>query len=88
MSEEPSPEELRAAWRQTAFALHPDHGGCQDAFLRAKDAYRAALDRAYALPCPDCRGEGRTTRRHGFLSVSTVCARCLGLGKRFPKVKL
>ena len=34
-----SRDEVRAAWRRTARATHPDHGGDPGAFAAAADAY-------------------------------------------------
>lgn len=35
-----SPEEVRAAYREKARTLHPDHGGDEDDFSRVNEAYR------------------------------------------------
>lgn len=35
----PTPDGLRAAWRATATRTHPQHGGTDEAFVRAKAAY-------------------------------------------------
>lgn len=35
----PTPDGLRAAWHATALRTHPQHGGTDEAFVRAKAAY-------------------------------------------------
>lgn len=37
-------DEIRAAWRQTAFTTHPDQGGSLDEFLAARTAFEVLTD--------------------------------------------
>ena len=40
-------QDVRAAWRRTARATHPDRGGDPARFRQAQDAYRALLAGTY-----------------------------------------
>jgi|688.fasta_scaffold02732_11 hypothetical protein len=37
------PAIIKAAWRELAKILHPDHGGDSEAFMRAKTAYETLM---------------------------------------------
>jgi DnaJ-class molecular chaperone len=52
-----SPEEIRKKWRKKCLAVHPDHGGSEEAFLTVMHAYRMITDPGYRM-----REESRPVR--------------------------
>lgn len=85
-------DEMTAARRPLARALHPDRGGDAEAMAMVNRAYAvladAAARRKYLAelmtgrkPCIPCKGTGAKRVAKGFTSVALfVCPKCLGCG--------
>jgi len=52
-------DEIRAAWRQKAPLVHPDHGGTSPLFVLTQSAYELLID-------PDCRRNFDESQLNGF----------------------
>jgi DnaJ-class molecular chaperone len=67
---------VKAAWREIAMRLHPDHGGDAVEFDTAREHYHAALLKSTSRPCPTCGGTGKIIHMSGWSTVTTVCSAC------------
>lgn len=87
-------EEIKAAFRDISWDLHPDRGGKEpERYARVTFAYSVLSDAArrkeydagqevLSDPCGKCAGEGRTWKQKGFTArVHTPCAACGGTGR-------
>lgn len=81
LSNNATPEEVRAEWRRLAFISHPDKGGDAAEFARLRVLYVAALSEANEpKPCTTCGGTGKVKHSHGFSSIDMPCPTCGGSG--------
>lgn len=72
-------EEVKRAYRNRSFSVHPDHGGSVESFHRLKLAYVQALDLAGRPElCDRCNGIGYYQLPTVFMTV--VCDKCKGIG--------
>lgn len=85
-----SMDDLRARWRELAFALHPDRGGDPQAFIEVEAAYRRILNHepppqevepeVRRERCGSCDGSGKVRVTSGFHQVAFPCQECDGEG--------
>jgi len=81
LSNNATPEEVRAEWRRLASINHPDKGGDATEFARLRVLYVAALSEANEpKDCPQCLGNGKIKQSYGFNSIDLPCASCGGSG--------
>lgn len=81
LSNNATPEEVRAEWRRLASINHPDKGGDAAEFMRLRVLYVAALSEANEpKDCPQCLGSGKIKQSYGFNSIDLPCASCGGSG--------
>lgn len=71
--------EIRRAWRQAAFDMHPDRGGCAKAF--------AALSEAYQVLRETVPGEPTAQRREAPVEVSPQRPKRPSLRKRTEPIR-
>lgn len=79
---DPTPAEVKTAWRALAMRLHPDKGGSSDEFRVAAAAYKRLLERAEKpRDCSSCDGLGKRVTTSGFFTVTHRCNTCHGSGE-------
>jgi len=83
LSEDASPSEVKAAYKDLARKTHPDVGGDTKAFQELNKAYKEALKISQEPKyCETCMGTGFVLEGSGFSMLSIVCSKCGGGGKR------
>lgn len=81
LSEDATPDEVKAKWKKLCMTHHPDRGGNQVKFHELKQAYEVAYAQACEPKlCPQCAGVGKVKRSHGFNSIDVFCELCGGSG--------
>ena len=75
-TEDPTDDELKAAYRRAAMQAHPDrHGGSSEAFARVTSAYSFLSVKV----CSVCSGTGRVAVYDGPMKTEKECPRCWNL---------
>lgn len=82
VSENATPTEVKARWRQLAKEHHPDAGGTDEEFNKV----RAQYEKAYAesirpSKCTNCDGTGKVAKQNGFHMIRQRCKVCSGRGR-------
>jgi DnaJ-class molecular chaperone len=81
LSDHPTEEQIKLAYRRLAAIHHPDRGGDRDKFDEINKAYRVTLAEAQKeQPCEICQGTGKTTIVQGFHVTKVRCTLCKGTG--------
>ena len=85
-------EDIKSAYRELAWAKHPDHGGEHEEFAAINHAYRVLSDKQLRLqydrelallcrPCEACGGMGKVRRQRSFNDIAMLrCQACNGAG--------
>ena len=74
ISEDVTPEEIRAAYKIAVQRNHPDKGGDIEKFHQIQKAYK----KLSKTPCSICGGKGKIEERNGAFKTTKDCPRCLG----------
>lgn len=69
--------EVKAAFREKAQELHPDHGGDPVEFDALRNTYMAALSEIANRKCSCCNGTKKVERTIGFRTIKLACPLCV-----------